>query len=107
MDKLVYIAIGAALVGGGWFSYLAATKGLPAAWAWLRAKWNAAKNEVAALKADLGSIETRVRALEQQAVSAVAVAPAAAVAAAVAPAVAPPAPIVPPAEVTAPATAAS
>jgi hypothetical protein len=54
---LAQIAIGAALAGAAYFAYLAATKGLPAAWAFVRAKWSAGKAEVAKLKGDLVALE--------------------------------------------------
>ena len=51
------IAVGVALVGVGYFLYLAASKGLPAAWVWLKAKWNAGSTGLAALKNDLAALE--------------------------------------------------
>ena len=51
MDK-VSIAVGAVGVAGLYFLYLAASKGLPAAYAWVKAKWSGAGAEFATLKAD-------------------------------------------------------
>lgn len=55
-------AAGAAGLGVVYFLYLSASKGLPAAWAWVKAKWNAGK-------ADLKGLEDRVTALESKVVS--------------------------------------
>lgn len=62
---LVQIAIGVALAGGAYFSYLVATKGLPAALAWVRAKWNAGKVELAAIEATANSALSKAKALEE------------------------------------------
>ena len=63
------IAVGAAGVGAAYFLYLAASKGLPAAWAWLKAKWTAGTAELAALKADVLGANARVDALAKGAVA--------------------------------------
>lgn len=47
------VAAGVAGALGAYFLYLAATKGLPAAWAWLKANLS-----VSALRADLVSLES-------------------------------------------------
>jgi hypothetical protein len=57
MFNITSIAVGAAGVGFAYFLYLAATKGLPAALAWAKAKWNSAGAEVTALRADLAQLE--------------------------------------------------
>jgi hypothetical protein len=54
---IMSVAIGAVGVGIAWFIYLAATRGLPAAWAWLKARWTAGKAEMVALRADLDQLE--------------------------------------------------
>ena len=63
------IAAGAAGVGVVYFLYLAATKGLPAAYAWAKARWNAGTSELASLEADLAGASAKVTALEQGAVA--------------------------------------
>lgn len=93
MDVLS-IAIGAALVFAAYFVYLAATKGLPAAWAWLKAKWTAGKAAAAKIETDLSGLGAKVTALENRVEAVewavkpkpVAAAPAAAVPTATAPA---------------------
>jgi hypothetical protein len=51
------IAIGAVGVGAVWFLYIAATKGLPAAWAWLKAKSTAAETRLASVEADVAALK--------------------------------------------------
>ncbi|MGY3393425.1 hypothetical protein ACVWW6_006016 [Bradyrhizobium sp. USDA 3311] len=63
MDVLS-IAAGAAGVGVAYFLYLCATKGLPVAWAWLKAKWNAGKAGLAVIEQDVAGVTTRVGSLE-------------------------------------------
>lgn len=53
MENLYSAAAGAAGVLTVYFLYLAATKGLPAAWAWLKANLS-----VSALRADLAALES-------------------------------------------------
>jgi uncharacterized protein YceH (UPF0502 family) len=55
------LLLGAAGVGVGYFVCLWATKGISAAWAWLKAKFAAASAELATLR---GELESRVTALE-------------------------------------------
>jgi hypothetical protein len=72
MDPL---QIGAGALGACslYFLFLVATKGLPAAWAWLKSKWTAGGTELANLRAEfnqlsggvVSAIEKRVTALEQ------------------------------------------
>jgi hypothetical protein len=57
---IVSIAVGAAGVGVVYFAYLAATRGLPAALAWVKAKWNAGKAEIAALEQDIDAAHVKV-----------------------------------------------
>lgn len=52
------ILVGAGVIGIGYFLYLCATKGLPAAWAWLKAKVTAGKAEITKLETDLVQLET-------------------------------------------------
>lgn len=59
--------LGAGAVVGGYLVYIAATKGVPAAWAKIKGWWNAGKadlaavkNDVAALKADVGALKSKV-----------------------------------------------
>jgi hypothetical protein len=61
---LLSIAAGAAGVGAAYVLYLVATKGLPAALAWLKAKWNAGKADLAALQGDVAGVQTKVASLE-------------------------------------------
>lgn len=63
MDALS-IAAGAAGVGAAYFLYLVATKGLPAALAWAKAKWNAGKADFAALQGDLAGVQTKLASIE-------------------------------------------
>lgn len=71
MDPLS-IAVGAVGVGLVWFATLAARKGLPAAWAWLKAKCKSTlADDLTALKAeseqllkDLTSLRLQVSTLE-------------------------------------------
>lgn len=99
---LVQIAIGVALAGASYFAYLVATKGLPAAWALAKAKWNAGKAELAKLQGDLATLEQgvvadvkeRVAALEAE-MSRLKPAPNPVPTAAAAPAAAPAAPLWP------------
>jgi len=65
------IAIGAVGVGVAYFLFLAATKGMPAALAWVKAKWNAGTNEIAQIEADLSGLAGRVSSLEQGGVAGV------------------------------------
>lgn len=60
------IAVGAAGVGLAYFLYLASTRGLPAAYAWMKAKWNAGRAGIAQLETGLEGIAGRVTLLEQQ-----------------------------------------
>jgi hypothetical protein len=66
---IISVAIGAVGVFFAWFSYLAATRGLPAALAWAKAKWNAGKTELAAIRGDIGDAQTKIAALEQGAIA--------------------------------------
>jgi hypothetical protein len=59
------IALGAAGVGVAYFVYLAATTGLPAALAWIKAKWNAGKAAAAALESRISTLEKDVGALKK------------------------------------------
>lgn len=63
MDVLS-IAAGAAGVLLCYFLYLVATKGLPAAQAWVKAKWNAGKAGLAVIENDVAEVTTRVGSLE-------------------------------------------
>ena len=63
---ILQIALGAAGAGLSYFLYLAATKGLPAALAWLKAKWNAGKAKAAQVESDLEAVTLKVTTLEQQ-----------------------------------------
>jgi hypothetical protein len=63
------IAAGAAGVGVVYFLYLAGTKGLPAALAWAKAKWNAGKADFAALQGDVQGLSGKVTALETGAIA--------------------------------------
>lgn len=65
MFDVFSIAIGAIGVGLAYFIYLASTKGLPAAYAWAKAKWNAGKAKAAQLDAGLETLTLKVTALEQ------------------------------------------
>ncbi|MGA7805601.1 hypothetical protein [Bradyrhizobium sp.] len=51
------LALGAGAVGIVYFLYLCATKGVPAAWAWLKAKLASASAEISKLRADLAQLE--------------------------------------------------
>lgn len=66
MFDLFSIAIGAVGVGLVYFLYLAATKGLPAALAFVKAKWTAGTTKVAQIEADLEAVTGKVTTLEQQ-----------------------------------------
>lgn len=61
---LLSIATGAAGVGVVYFLYLCATKGLPVAWAWLVAKWNAGKAGLATVAQDVDAATARIDSLE-------------------------------------------
>ena len=50
---LLSILVGVALVFALYFLYLAATKGVPAAWSLLKSWWNAGKAELAKVQSDL------------------------------------------------------
>jgi hypothetical protein len=50
--------------GGAWFTHLVATKGLPAAIAWAKAKWNAGKADLANLKGRLAAVEEQLAAIK-------------------------------------------
>lgn len=63
---VISIAVGAVGVGVAYFLYLAATKGLPAALAWVKAKWNAGKVELASLESDIADAHDRVTSLEHR-----------------------------------------
>ena len=65
MFDLVQIAIGAAGVGAVYFLYLVATKGLPAALARVKAKWNAGKTVTLGLQAGIESAHERISDLER------------------------------------------
>jgi trans-2-enoyl-CoA reductase len=54
------IAVGAVGVGVAYFLYLAVTKGLPAAWAWLKAKSTAAESRLASIEADVAALKAAV-----------------------------------------------
>jgi hypothetical protein len=58
------IALGAAAVCVAYFLYLVATKGLPAALAWVKAKWNAGKADLAALQAEIAGVQIKVASIE-------------------------------------------
>ena len=62
--NLLSVAAGAISVGVLYFLYLVATKGLPAAWAWLKTKWNASKAGLATLETAVGETTIRVASLE-------------------------------------------
>jgi hypothetical protein len=57
---ILSIAVGAAGVGLAYFVYLAATKGLPAAVAWVRARWTAGRAELANLGADVDQAHVKI-----------------------------------------------
>ncbi len=59
LKTIVTLAIGVALVGAGYLAYIAATKGVPAAWAKLQSWWNAAKADAAKVKGDLAARRPR------------------------------------------------
>lgn len=63
---LLSIAAGAFGVALVYFIYLAATKGLPVAWAWLKAWWNAGKAAATALQAGIDAAHERITALEKK-----------------------------------------
>jgi len=67
---LFSIALGAGGVGAAYFAYLCAAKGLPAALAWIKAKWNAGKAAASALQADIDDAHHRITSLESRLVSA-------------------------------------
>lgn len=69
LENIVPMAIGAAGVAVAYFTYLAATKGLPAAIAWVKAKWNAGKAELAALEAEITDAKAKLNTLEQNTVA--------------------------------------
>jgi len=58
------IAVGAAGVGCLYFLYLASSKGLPAALAWLKAKWNAGKADLAGLQGDVVDVKSKLASIE-------------------------------------------
>ena len=61
---LLSTAAGAAGVGVAYFLYLCATKGLPAAWAWAMAKWNAGAAAAKVLQQDIDAAHERITAME-------------------------------------------
>lgn len=67
------VALGAAGVCIAGFAYLCARKGLPAAWAWVQAKWNAGKAQLAtdlsAAQADIAGLKSKVTTLETSAIA--------------------------------------
>lgn len=63
--SLPSVLIGCGIVGIGYFLFLCATKGIPAAWAWLKSKLSAASADYAALKADFQALESGVVATVQ------------------------------------------
>jgi hypothetical protein len=70
MDFLLNAIPGLAIALGLYFLYLVATKGLPAALAWVKAKWNAGKDELASLEGrfagEVDQVHTRLDAVEAQ-----------------------------------------
>ena len=58
------LLLGAAGLLVAYFAYLCITKGIPAAVAWVKAKFSAASADVAKLKADFAALEAKVSALE-------------------------------------------
>jgi cob(I)alamin adenosyltransferase len=69
MFDLFSVAAGAGGVGLSYFLYLAATKGLPAAVAWAKEKWNAGKADLETIQADLHELGSQVTVLEHQTVA--------------------------------------
>lgn len=65
MDSIFLLAGGFGIAVGGYFLYLAYTKGLPAAVAWAKAKWNAAKNDLAQVRGDAVAAQAYAARLEQ------------------------------------------
>lgn len=63
MDLLSIVA-GIALAGFAYFIYLAATKGVPAAYAKFKGWWNAGKAGLATIESDVAEVTTRVGSLE-------------------------------------------
>lgn len=64
MDVLSVLT-GAAGVGVLYFLYLCATKGVPVAWAWLKAKWTAGKAGLDIVEQGIEAATTRIDSLEQ------------------------------------------
>lgn len=54
MDFVLSAIPGLAIALGLYFLFLVATKGLPAAWAWLKGVWTAGKADLASLEQALG-----------------------------------------------------
>jgi hypothetical protein len=62
--SLFSIALGAAAVGLAMFLKLCATKGVPAAIAWVKAKWNAGKADIANLQGDVAGVQSKLTSIE-------------------------------------------
>lgn len=71
MFDVATIALLAAGALGAYFLHLVATKGLPAAIAWVKAKWNAGKAAAAGLQAGVESAHARITDLETSALPAI------------------------------------
>ncbi|WP_316172254.1 hypothetical protein [Bradyrhizobium sp. SZCCHNRI3037] len=54
------ILVGAVGAGLAYFLYLCASKGLPAAWALVKAKWNAGRAQIASLAGELDDAHARI-----------------------------------------------
>lgn len=69
MDLMLSTIPGLAIAAGLYFLYLVATKGLPAALAWVKGKWTSGKAELAKLDDDIDHAFERIGVLEKQMVS--------------------------------------
>jgi hypothetical protein len=61
------IATGAAGAGIAYFLYLVSSKGLPAALAWVKARWNAGKADLEQLKGDVDIAKRDIAAFDSKA----------------------------------------
>jgi len=67
MELALSILPGIAVAAAAYVLYIAATKGVPAAWAMVKGWWTKAKNDLASAKADVADLKLRVAALEAKA----------------------------------------
>jgi hypothetical protein len=60
MEHIIDAAIGGGIIVGGYLVYVAATKGVPAAWAKVKAWWTAGEVRLAKIERDIASLQAKV-----------------------------------------------